>query len=184
MNNFVYLFLDVVIGGGVVCGGDILRGTNSNAGDLALKRIGSPGQGSLLLEHAPSFLLFNKLGKAGVKKLKITQLSEVSSERRQMFDQWVEQAVQALYLAAINIHSLLDTEAVVLASRLPRELMQYFIQRMGVMLEPEHQLDPGQSLPKLLEGENRGDVHALGAAMAHYYHRYATTPSILPRQTF
>jgi hypothetical protein len=87
-------------------------------------------------------------------------------------------------LAAINIHSLLDTEAVALASRLPRELMQYFIQRMGVMLEPEHQLDPGQSLPKLLEGENRGDVHALGAAMAHYYHRYATTPSILPRQTF
>ena len=184
MNNFVYFCLDVVIGGGVVCGGDILRGTNSNAGDLALKRIGSPGQGSLLLEHAPSFLLFNKLGKAGVKKLKITRLSEVSSEWCQMFDQGVEQAVQALYLAAINIHNLLDTEAVVLASRLPRELMQYFIQRMEVILEPEHQLDPGQSLLKLLEGENRGDVHALGAAMAHYYHRYATTPSILPRQTF
>ena len=55
---------------------------------------------------------------------------------------------------------------------------------MEVILEPEHQLDPGQSLPKLLEGENRGDVHALGAAMAHYYHRYATTSSILPRQTF
>ena len=87
MNNFVYLFLDVVIGGGVVCGGDILRGTNSNAGDLALKRIGSPGQISLLLEHASSFLLFNKIVKAGVKKLKITQLSKVSSEQRQMFDQ-------------------------------------------------------------------------------------------------
>ena len=184
MNNFVYLFLDVVIGGGVVCGGDILRGTNSNAGDLALKRIGSPGQGSLLLEHAPSFLLFNKLGKAGVKKLKITQLSEVSSERRQMFDQWVEQAAPALSLAVIDIHSLLDTEAVVLTSRLPRELMQYFIQLMEVILEQKYQLDLGQSLPKLLEEGNRSDFHALAAAMVPYYQRYATTFSILPRQTF
>lgn len=184
VNNFVYLFLDVVIGGGVVCDGDILRGTNSNAEDLALMRIGSPGQSSLLLEHASLFLLLNKLSKAGIEKPKITQLSEDSSEQRQIFDQWVEQAAQALSLAVINIHSLLDTEAVVLASRLPRELMQYFIQRMEVILEQEHQLDPGQNLPKLLEGENRSDVHALGAAMVPYYHRYATTSSILPRQTF
>ena len=61
VNNFVYLFLDVVIGGRVVCDGDILRGTNSNEGDLALMRIGSPGQSSLLLEHASLFLLLNKL---------------------------------------------------------------------------------------------------------------------------
>ena len=96
VNNFVYLFLDVVIGGGVVCDGDILRGTNSNAGDLALMRIGSPGQSSLLLEHASLFLLLNKLSKAGIEKPKITQLSEDSSEQRQIFDQWVEQAAQAL----------------------------------------------------------------------------------------
>ena len=72
----------------------------------------------------------------------------------------------------------------VLASRLPRELMQYFIRRMEVILEQEHQPYPGQSLPKLLEGENQGDVHALGAAMAPYYRQYTTTPSILLRQTF
>ena len=107
VNDFVYLFLDVVIGGGVVCDGDILRGTNSNAGDLALMRIGSPGQSSLLLEHASLFLLLNRLSKAGIEKPKITQLSEDSSAQRQIFDQWVEQAAQALSLAVINIHSLL-----------------------------------------------------------------------------
>lgn len=85
VNNFVYLFLDVVIGGGVVCDGDILRGTNSNAEDLALMRIGSPGQSSLLLEHASLFLLLNKLSKAGIEKPKITQLSEDSGEQRQIF---------------------------------------------------------------------------------------------------
>ena len=35
VNNFVYLFLDAMIGGGVVYDGDVLRGTNSNAGGLA-----------------------------------------------------------------------------------------------------------------------------------------------------
>ena len=61
VNNFVYLFLDAMIRGGVVYDGDVLRGTNSNAGDLALMRIGSSGRSSLLLEHASLFLLLNKL---------------------------------------------------------------------------------------------------------------------------
>ena len=184
VNNFVYLFLDAMIGGGVVYDGDVLRGTNSNAGGLALMRVDSPGQSSLLLEHTPLFLLLNKLSKAGIKKPKTTQLSEDSSEQRQICDQWVEQAAPALSLAVIDIHSLLDTEAVVLTSRLPRELMQYFIQLMEVILEQEYQLDLGQSLPKLLEEGNRSDFHALAAAMVPYYQRYATTFSILLRQTF
>lgn len=75
LNNFVYLFLDTMIGGGVVYDGDVLRGTNSNAGGLALMRIDSPGQGSLLLERSPLFLLLNKLSKAGIEKPKTTQLS-------------------------------------------------------------------------------------------------------------
>ena len=51
----------------------------------------------------------------------------------------------------------------VLTSRLPRELMQYFIQLMEVILEQKYQLDLGQSLPKLLEEGNRSDFHALAA---------------------
>ena len=87
----------------------------------------------------------------------------------------MEQAAPALSLAVIDIHSLLDTEAVVLTSRLPRELMQYFIQLMEVILEQEYQLDLGQSLPKLLEGGNRSDFHArcshgsLLSTICHYF---------------
>ena len=39
VNNFVYLFLDAMIGGGVVYDGDVLRGTNSDAGGLACRLI-------------------------------------------------------------------------------------------------------------------------------------------------
>lgn len=75
VNNFVYLFLDAMIGGRVVYDRDVLRGTNSNAGGLALMRVDSPGQSSLLLEHTPLFLLLNKLSKAGIEKTKTAQLS-------------------------------------------------------------------------------------------------------------
>ena len=63
----------------------ILRETNGNAGDLDLMRIGSPSQSSLLLEHASLFLLLDKLSKTGVKKPRITQLREDSSEQRELF---------------------------------------------------------------------------------------------------
>ena len=87
----------------------------------------------------------------------------------------MERSAPALSLAVIDIHSLLDTEAVVLTSRLPRELMQYFIQLMEVILEQEYQLDLGQSLPKLLEGRTRSDFHArcsygpLLSTICHYF---------------
>lgn len=179
ISNFVYLFLDVVVGGGIVSGGDILRGKQGNSGDLALMRVGSPGNSSLLLEHASLFQLLNELRKAGIDKPRITQLGAENGKQRELFDEWVERAAQAISLAIFNMHSLLDTEAIVLASRLPRELMQYFIQRLQLALEEEHRLDPGQSLPFLIEGENRTDVHALGAAMVPYYHRYAPERSQL-----
>ncbi|HCV85500.1 MAG TPA: hypothetical protein DGB85_02770 [Deltaproteobacteria bacterium] len=96
----------------------------------------------------------------------------------------MEQAALAPSLAVIDIHSLLDTGAVVLTSRPSHEIIQYFIQLMDVILEQEYQLDLSQSLPKLLEGGNQSDFHALAAAMVPYYQRYATTFSILPRQIF
>jgi predicted NBD/HSP70 family sugar kinase len=177
--DFVYVFLDVVIGGGIVCNGDIWRGPHGNAGDLALMRLGEPGKASLLLEHASLYQLLNELQRAGIEKPRIAGLERIDGPERKLFEQWVNRAARALGLLAFNMHSLLDTQAIVLASRLPPEPMRFFTQAMEEALHLEHQLDPGQSRPRILEGHLRTDVHALGAAMVPYYHRYAPTPSLL-----
>ncbi|GEM_PF-626972 len=164
LNNFLYIHIGNFVGGGLILGGEILRGRNGNAGALASMSVpGRHGFDELL--HTAS--LYPK-GSATV-----TQSAKQ--------EEWDELCASSLAFTIINVNSLLDLDAVILGGVLPTDHLARLRHRISETIATKAPRDFFQ--PALLQGENGADAPARGAGLMPLFSTYSPNLAALFKST-
>ncbi|WP_269510641.1 ROK family protein [Burkholderia sp. IMCC1007] len=185
-DNFVYLFLGPVIGGGIAIDGDCLHGRTGNAGDFAvmpvqpsrLRSAPAPhGAWDILLTRASLSALIRHLRYCGETVDSRADLDDCIARRVPAVDEWIDDCVDALAFALRAVLSVLDLPVVVLDSDIDAGLLDTLIQRLGVALAditPE-----ARSAPELVRGSFGADAGAIGAATLPMFFNFSPRSGIL-----
>lgn len=155
--DFVYVFLAAGIGGGVISGHRLLRGTHGNGGEVGLIL---PWQ----LYQPPTLeTLLQSVRRHGVEVEGISAMLARFDPEWPGVDEWIEKSRDPLSLIASAISALLDPEAIVLGGRLPRGLAGKIIPAIELFDDARRQ-EP-RPLPKIILSQTHVDACAIGAAM-------------------
>ncbi|MDZ5449864.1 ROK family protein [Labrys sp. ZIDIC5] len=170
-DDFVYFFIGPAIGGGVVLGGDYRRGSQGNAGDVAMlpvppSRLPSvpPPKGpyDILLARASIATLMRHLGWHGRKIVGPHDLPAAIAANPVALEEWVADCVDALVGPVLSAQALLDVPNVVIDGDLGTPIMQEIVSRLETALASA--IPEARSAPVLRLGTFGSIAHALGAA--------------------
>ena len=155
-NNFVYLFISVDFGGGIIIDGDIMHGTHGNAGEvgdiLPPKIYVYPN-----LENLRQILINN-----GVNINTHADLIASFDINWPGIQEWIMKVKDAVSLVASSSAALLDTEAIVIGGHIPKSLSKLLIKE--VVMYALHRRSSERPKPKLLISEVNYEPVSVGAA--------------------
>ncbi|WP_443750474.1 ROK family protein [Asticcacaulis solisilvae] len=168
-DSFVYLFIGVGLGGGLVINRRYIRGCHGKSGEIGILPLSNPFRSSRsdlsrTIEHAVSIPgLFEALGKRGlhVRRLDDIDLSDpVASEA---VDAWTGAAADLLYLPLLSLVSTVDPEAILIGGRLPPAITD----RLCLEVARRLSLNVGENYPRLRvrRASLAADAAAAGAAI-------------------
>ncbi len=185
-DDFLYLFLGPAIGGGVVTGGDCLKGVNGNAGDVAMipvppSRLASAprprGEMDILLTRASLSALKRHLAHHGVDAETRGDLVLAVETGHPAVDEWLDDCVAALAPAVWSAISLLDVPLVVIDFDIDGGLADRLLADLAEALDaaaPEARYPP-----RLQRGSFGSDAGAAGAANLPIFFNYSPRTAIL-----
>lgn len=129
INDFLYVFIGPAIGGGIVMGGDYVRGPHRNAGDIGVVPVGPSRLASAPKPHGPGTILLARASLAALQRhLRFHRakgtLAEAIASRPDAFAEWCADAVDALALPVLTSAHLLDVRDVVLGSDMPQAALE------------------------------------------------------------
>ena len=188
IDDFLYLFLGPAIGGGVVTGGDLLRGSHGNAGDVAVIPVGPSGlasapnppeSGELLITRASLNALDRHLAAAGVSVRSHADAEAAFLSGHPAVGEWLDDAVDALVPAVWTALAILDVPVVVLDADIDAGLVDVLAARLAARLAacaPE-----ARRPPQLMHGSFGRDAGAIGAASLPMFYSFSPRASILMR---
>jgi predicted NBD/HSP70 family sugar kinase len=188
--NFLYLFIGPVIGGGLVLGGDYQRGETSNAGDVAVMPVGPSRLASssaagvartFLMTRASLHALERHYAHHGIEASTDRNIEEVVARSPRAFDEWLEDACDALSMSVLTSVHLLDIGHVVIDSDLPAALLVRLIDRLGQVAAAT--IAESRRPPTLLRGSLGCDAGAVGAASLPLHMTYNPLPAVLTSKT-
>ncbi|MCX5512225.1 N-acylmannosamine kinase [Kaistia algarum] len=188
MDDFLYLFLGPAIGGGVVTGGDYLRGSHGNAGDVAVIPVGPsrlasapkpPQGGELLITRASLNALARHLLAAGVPVVSPLDAEAAFVAQHPAVGEWLDDAVDALTPAIWTAMALLDVPVVVLDADIDAGLVDALIGRLAASLAAH--APEARRPPRLVHGSFGRDAGAIGAASLPMFYSFSPRASILMR---
>jgi predicted NBD/HSP70 family sugar kinase len=169
-DDFLYLFVGPAIGGGVVLGGNYLRGRHSNAGDVAVMPVGpsrlSSGppapKGHLPLMARASLAALSRHLRSRGADLSAESLGEAAAADPDGFAEWSLDAADALARPVLTSVHLLDVDHVVVAGDLAPVLLDGLIARLREALASA--VAESRRAPAVLAGAVGHDAGAIGAA--------------------
>jgi predicted NBD/HSP70 family sugar kinase len=175
LKNFLYLFVDTFVGGGLVINSHLHGGLHGNAGAVASLPMGLPGDSNnlpdQLISHASLWELerrFEALGLDPHAAYDDRALSQAfASETRA----WVAQAAKSLALTVVTGTAFLDIDAVVIDGSLSRELLTQLIAATQAALTRYNW--EGLWPARLIAGEVGPDARALGGALMPLHANFA-----------
>ncbi|MFC0285225.1 ROK family transcriptional regulator [Kaistia hirudinis] len=188
LDDFLYLFVGPAIGGGVVTGGDLLRGSHGNAGDVAVMPVGPsrlasaprpPASGELLITRASLTALDRHLAAAGLAVGAPADAEAAFLAGHPAVTEWLEDAVDALMPSIWAAMALLDVPVVVLDADIDAGLVDALIARLGAQLAAE--APEARRPPRLVHGSFGRDAGAIGAASLPMFYSFSPRASILMR---
>ncbi len=165
-DDFLYLFIGSAIGGGVVLGGQAVRGSADNAADIgaipvAASRLPSapqPRDGrEMLLGRASTTALQRHLRHRGE-----SAASLAAPQRTRAVEEWLEDCASALVEPLLTARALLDVPLVIIDSDLPPALIDELIARLVPRLAAA--TAPAHRPPTLKRGSFGAMAGVLGAA--------------------
>jgi len=188
LSDFVYLFIGGAVGGGVVQGGDCLRGTRGNAGDFAMIPVPASTLPSAPRPEHPFDVLLTRTSLAGLRRHlrwhghAVDTLGEIGDLFRRnprpiAFDEWIDDAVAAFVPAILSTVAVLDIGHVVLEGDLDCGLIETIVERLGRALDAA--VPESVPTPKVIEGSFRVRAGALGAATLPLFFNFSPRSSIL-----
>ncbi len=182
INDFLYLFIGPALGGGVVLGGDYLRGARGNAGDIGMVPVGPSGLASasgrptILLARASVIALVRHLRHGGVDG----DLADAIARRPDLFAEWVEDAVAALAWPVLTGAHLLDVPDIILGGDLPAPALEELATRLALAMQGS--VAESRAAPRVLTGRTDAAA-ALGAASLPLHLNFSPVREGLTAQT-
>jgi predicted NBD/HSP70 family sugar kinase len=169
-DDFLYLFIGPAIGGGLVLGGQCVRGNSGNAADVGMIPVAASRLPSAV-KHGPRDIL---LGRASLNALRrhlrfratpTASLDDPDSAAEAMPEaaqEWLADCVEALCDPLLAARALLDIPAVVIDSDLPVAWIDRLIEHATPLLAAR--VAEARTPPLLLRGSFGAMAGALGAA--------------------
>ena len=154
--NFAYLFVDTLIGGGIIVNHELMRGCNGNGGEIGLilpKNI---------YPHPSLESLRQTLGEYGIEYQRVSAMIKEFDETWAGIDEWIIKTRGSFSLIASALAAILDPEAIVLGGRLPAALARRVIPHIDIYNDSRR--GKPRALPRLLVSKAGGDASAIGAA--------------------
>ena len=170
--DFMYVCVDTFVGGGLVQNGRVNTGPHGNSAALgplpvspsALASVaGKAARYTSLLHRASIYVLANHLKAHGIEIMRVRELEPMDPAARKPVTEWVADCAGALTEAIIAITSIVDIEAIVLDSILPRSIHLDLFAR--VQEEFDRVPAIGIVAPKIVCGRFGPSASAIGAAL-------------------
>ena len=187
-SDFIYLFIGGAVGGGIVLGGDCLRGSRGNAGDFAMMPVPASTLPSAPRPERSFDVLLTRTSLAGLRRhLRwhghvVDTLAEIGDlfrrePRPAAFDEWIDDAVAAFVPAILSTTATLDVDQVILEGDLDCGLIEIIVERLAKALDAA----TPESVPvaSVIEGSFRARAGALGAATLPLFFNFSPRSSIL-----
>lgn len=184
--NFLYVFLGTFVGGGLILEGGLEVGVHGNSGHVASMPVppsvldSAPalnGAIATLLDRSSMFVLRRHLAAHGVNIAGIDDLPDVMDTARPFVQEWLDDCANALVYAFQSAIALLDLEAIVIDSYLPRYLVDELVEmisRRFMSEAPKHIF-----APEIRAGKVGVDAIAIGGAMLPVYSKFAPDKTVL-----
>jgi len=179
-DDFLYIFIGPGIGGGIVMGGDAVRGASGNAGDIGLSLVPpsqlpsapQPQKGwDILLNRASINTLIRHLRFRGYEVNSFANIELFVDQDNPAVDEWMTDCVAALAPVIWSGVALLNCPVVVLASDLAGSFVARLVSRLEKALAdcaPE-----SRTPPRLVPGSLGSDAEAIGAANLPFFHNFS-----------
>jgi len=189
LDDFLYVFIGAAIGGGVVLGGNYLRGSAGTAGDIGLMPVGPSkletapaptGPFDILLTRASINSLLRHLRSSGVAFDDPPELEALVAAHPDPVEAWIDDAVDALVAPLLAATCILDVPAIVIDGALPRATLETLIDKLARALPAA--APRGRALPELRVGSVGAEAAAIGAAILPLHQNFSPNRETLFRQ--
>ena len=154
--NFAYIFVDTMLGGGVIINHELMRGCNGNGGEIGLLLPKN------IYPHPSLESLRMTLGEYGVEFAGVSSMIKAFNDTWPGIDEWIIKTRGSFSLLASALAAILDPEAIVLGGRLPPALGRRIIPSIDIYNDSRR--GKPRALPRLLVSKTEGDASAIGAA--------------------
>lgn len=184
--DFMHISIDTFVGGGLVQSGKVHTGPHGNSAALgplpvspsSLDSVAAkPARYQSLLHRASIYVLVNHLKSRGVEIVRVRELEPMPPGAREPLFEWIEDCAHALVEAIIAITSVIDIEAIVLDSILPRSI------HLELLAKVQNQFNRvsavGIVAPEIVPGQFGPEASPIGAAMLPFSALLAPDSSVL-----
>jgi predicted NBD/HSP70 family sugar kinase len=183
--DFIHIFIGSFAGGGIVLGGSLFAGRSGNAGAVGSMPVGIWGaDGRItnvqLIRRASLYVLEHKLLAAGADPSAIWRTPDSWPEFGAALAEWIEEAADALALAALAAVSIIDFEAVIIDGALPASIRRRLTVRVRELLERMDR--QGLSPVEIEEGSLGHGARAMGAAALLMLGNFAPDREVLLKE--
>ena len=155
-DNFAYIYIDALLGGGIIIDHELMRGCNGNGGEIGLLLPKN------IYQHPSLESLRQTLGEYGVQHSAVSEMIKHFDAEWPGIDEWITKTRSSFSLIASALAAILDPEAIVLGGRIPPSLARRIIPHINIYNDSRR--GKPRALPRLLISKAGGDASAIGAA--------------------
>ena len=178
--DFVYLFIGTLIGGGIVLNGSVFNGQSGNAGGYGPMLVPSgDGKFGRLADHASLYVLEQMIIESGGDPELIYVTDTDWSQLGSVIDVWIAQTARSLAYAVVATLSIIDFEAIIIDGSFPKDIKVKITNK--VIQEIENLYLEGTLKPKIFSGSYGEVARAIGAASLPLRERYLLNQNTLLR---
>lgn len=156
VDNFAYLFIDTLLGGGIIINHELMRGCNGNGGEIGLLLPKN------LYQHPSLESLRQTLCEFGIEHAGVYEMISNFDCNWPGIDEWITKTRSSFSLIASALAAILDPDAIVLGGRMPASLARRVIPYIDIYNDSRR--GKPRALPRLLVSKAGVDASAIGAA--------------------
>lgn len=165
LQNYLYIFVDVLLGGGLVIDSQPHGGRYGNAGAVGSMPLGLAGGragAGQLLQEASLVTLENMMREAGLAPVAFTDARVLQGPWADVTRRWITRAADAIAFAIGGATCVLDLDGVIVDGAVARPLLEALLGEVrAAMARYDWQ---GAMRPEVLAGEIGADAKVVGAA--------------------
>ncbi len=185
-SDFVYIYLGVGLGGGIIISGRPYRGAFGMSGEIG-HMIGVPGgrpcpcgnRGCLerYVSLSAADAAFRQVPEA-FGAIDLDRLYKGFEDKEPRLIQWLDEAAEHLRNAIVSVENLFDPQAVILGGPVPESILDALIERIEPsLISVSHR--HGNASSRLLRAQSGLDSRVLGAASLAIFDSMAPDFSVL-----